>query len=441
MKVHKVCLFFICIITLTSCIKISNTIVYSYNTQLPIVPTDNNAVPLSSTQISNRTLSGEVENETTPVNPLQIDNITQDEILNSAILENYYPTILFSNRSEDPEFIFADPTLEKTYSWKLSAYELNPIRIENISDACKIIALVKSDIGEKVVNLNIDGTVGTTIFDLNEQNGDDVNLLPSLSPSGEYVAYVVLSGDLYFDSAQYQDINVVLLKSDNDKIRLSTKGGAANIGGQWSPTADEIVYSGKDDSGNLQVFITTFPEISTRQITQWKDNTISQIRGYWSTSGKELLLVTSHNALESEVFLYSTINRSIEKVMNLPKMRNIDKVFWSSDDRTILFSYENPDKGLLRTLLWFDKTSLTIYKQISERDIPNQNDSVTNISFPFPLSDDLHIIGFMGNHDEWFNIKIDSMEVAKLGWLGRSDWGIDMNIYYSSNNLSSCLQK
>ena len=135
---------------------------------------------------------------------------------------------------------------------------------------------------------------------------EDTN--PIISPTGKFVTYVVLSGELYYNSGQYQDVEIVELSGKGRPIRLTTRGGAG-AGGVWSPDGNSLAYTDFDEQGNLQVYITDMANLTKRLLTQFQNVGSVPFSLTWSPEGDQLVVIIQNQQKDNDAWMISTLHK------------------------------------------------------------------------------------------------------------------------------------
>ena len=205
----------------------------------------------------------------------------------------------------------------KAYSFTGQAY--TPWKVEQVNANCEMITLVKTDNGQKLIPITQNGKMKQEIFFLENNQPDTRRFLPTLSQTGKFIAYVVFSGELYYDTAQHQDVELVSLDNIDHAIRLTTRGGAWKEGGAWSLDGTQIAYTDYDEKDVLQVYITQpINEMAKKQVSQFsKPGEKPAGPLIWSADGKHLVLTQKNENDYIDVWIASTEGIPAFK-LNLP---------------------------------------------------------------------------------------------------------------------------
>jgi hypothetical protein len=321
------------------------------------------------------------------------------------------------------------------------ANELYPLKVEQVVGNCNLIILVDSQDGQKLIRMNQAGEIEQEIFSFENIQAGTQSYMPSLSKTGKYIAYVVFSGELYYDSAQYQDIEVIKIEDKQHPIRITSHGGAWKEGGVWSPDGMEIAYTDYDDHGILQVYITKIAdEISTMEITQFKDLGIKAGPISWSPSGDQLAVILEDNEQKTSVWIVSTQSHSALK-LDLPdgKYPIADKLYWSEDSSRLLLNIGNYiEKDDLAGLYWFDIENNKLLHGLTPKSASKINPEIDSFAYAFPLSTNLSRAIFYNSKGMWYLYDSVHQNIEYVSWLSNHEWGSHMDISLFSNDFSTC---
>ena len=202
----------------------------------------------------------------------QAPSVTPDAMLWDAEPE-YYESIIITDQNNDLFFLFQPGgTVHKIFTFDPRTYD--PWMAESITADCSFVEMVRithdPDWQHALVQIDRNGMVVAELFSIQMHMSDMVRFKPVLSPTGQYVSYSVYSGELYYDSAQYQDVEIVTLEHPDNPIRLTAHGGAWSGGGAWSPDGSLIAYTDYDEQGVLQVFTTRLEDLTQQLLTDFR---------------------------------------------------------------------------------------------------------------------------------------------------------------------------
>ncbi len=166
------------------------------------------------------------------------------------------------------------------------------------------------------------------------QSSRDINLSPSISPDGKYVAFLSSRGlfsiDLYLADAKSGKIIKKLVSSENDE-RFETIR-FINFSGSWSPDGKYFAFVVFDE-GNNAIAIEDVAHGYTKKIISISGTEeVNHIS--WSPDGRRLVLSASEGAV-SNLYFYDLKERKAEKLTD-DLYAEIQPV-WSPDGKTIAF--------------------------------------------------------------------------------------------------------
>ena len=268
-------------------------------------------------------------------------------------ISEFYPLIAITYQ-EPSRFLLFSPVgpIIKEIDIETRDYSLRTIR--QIRDDCKFIALVNSNDGNKLILVNPNGKSPQEIFRLpNDQPDIIFKSNPIISPTGKFVTYVVLSGELYYNSGQYQDVEIVELSGKGRPIRLTTRGGAG-AGGVWSPDGNSLAYTDFDEQGNLQVYITDMANLTKRLLIQFQNVGSVPFSLTWSPEGDQLVVIIQNQQKDNDAWMISTLHKPPYRLALPNQVAAISPLHWSKDGKRLLvFISDDPETGLTG-FYWFE---------------------------------------------------------------------------------------
>ena len=225
--------------------------------------------------------------------PTHAPSVTPDAMLWDAEPE-YYGSIIITDQDNDLFFLFQPGgTAHKIFPFNPRTYD--PWMAESITADCHFVAMVRithdPDWQHRLVQIDRNGEVVAELFSIQMHMSDMVRFLPVLSPTGQYVSYSVYSGELYYDSAQYQDVEIVTLEHPDNPIRLTAHGGAWNGGGAWSPDGSLIAYTDYDEQGVSQVYTTRLEDLTQQLLTDFRTPGLRAGGLSWSPDGDRIAVI------------------------------------------------------------------------------------------------------------------------------------------------------
>lgn len=367
-----------------------------------------------------------------------LSQITVTPVLNQG--QNYYGTIIITDRGDDSAFLLYNYDGTRNREYILDSQTYHPLLAEKITDQCDLIALVSTDVGHKLLQIDSGGNIVKEIFHLEFTDVDgNHRYFPMISPTGDYVAYVVFSGTLYYDNAEYQDIEVVPLNQPDNPVRITSHGGAWKNGGAWSPDGTQLAYTDYDEQGRLQINITTINSWNNHQLTEFRSSQMKPGPISWSPKGDRLAVILDNANNNREVWIVSVPHRTAQK-LSLPDgvVTIADKVYWSDDGSTILLSVGDYSESGLEGLYWFDIEYNQLTNAFTLARANEINSHIGSFYAHFPLSLDLSNIVFNGNPYEWFSYEYKNSVLAAVSWLDTRQWGTHLDVSIFRENIFVC---
>ena len=261
------------------------------------------------------------------------------------------------------------------------------------------------------------------IFRLSQTTADSPRWSPKISPDGQYIAYVVFSGFLGYDWAEFQNIEVVRLDDVEHVFQLSSRGGTWKQGGEWSPDSSKIAFTDYDQNGFLQVFVTSLPGLETQQISSLANRKLKPANLQWSPEGSKVVVVfQNQQPIEeisdpyAEVWIFYPAGDKPQK-LPLPSTNMFigDQLYWSEDGRMLLMITASRDVNhqLVSSLYWFDTEKNQLVVSVKEGEISSMITSDWfGIANFFPLTSDLSEIALVrGNNQDVFRFNAKTWEI------------------------------
>jgi Tol biopolymer transport system component len=357
-------------------------------------------------------------------------------------ISEFYPLIAITYQFPSRFLLFSpDGSFLKEIDLETQAYY--PLEIQQIRDDCKIIALVNSDDGHKLILVNPNSKSSQEIFQLPNDQPDIAKYSPILSPIGKYVTYVVLSGELYYDSGQYQDVEIVEMSGKGHPIRLTTRGGAG-AGGVWSPDGNSLAYTDFDEQGNLQVYITDIANLTKRQLTQFQNIGSLPKSLAWSPKGDQLVAIIQNQQGNADAWMISTLQKPPYKLALPDHVAAIYPPFWREDGKQLLVNIGDDSESGLTGFYWLDVEKNQLMHVFTEKNASSINPKADSFAHTFPLTTDFSIVGYYNSRYEWYSYNAKNNQIEHLAWLDHYQQESEFRIQDASTfngNLKTCITR
>lgn len=304
---------------------------------------------------------------------------------------------------------------------------------------CKLVLTVHTGSEIQLIDISI-ASEETAIVAAPHNDEPNTNwwTWPKLSPSGKYVSYLIWSGNINFDSAQYEDIEIVEM-GGNARQRITHNGGAWKSNGVWSPSEDKIAFSDFDSLGISQLFVYSVPLKERQLVTDFANSTNRVSYISWSPQGTRIIFISENeygqNTQNSDLWLIDLLhNQSTRLRLPDPPYTIGENIYWDKEGKRLLL---NMARGENEYLYWLNLEKVAAYHILQTTDIENTNQNIEVFSHLFPFSDDNSVVGFVSNNKIYrYDLatgKITPINIESLG----SDWSID-KIKPLKNEFSKC---
>ncbi|MEN4013947.1 MAG: hypothetical protein ROW48_18100 [Bellilinea sp.] len=315
---------------------------------------------------------------------------------------------------------------------------------------CGYIGLFTADGEHRIIQFSPEEGIPVEIFRLTQTPADSHRWSPKLSPDGQYIAYVVFSGHLGYDWAEFQNIELVRLDDIDKRVQLSSRGGTWKKGGEWSPDGSKISFTDYDHNGLLQVFVTSLPELNTQQISTFDNPKLKPASLQWSPEGSKVVVVFQNqqpveeiNDSHTEVWIFYPVGGKPHK-LPLPSTDMLigDQLYWSEDGRMLLLITASRDENnqMVSSVYWFDTERNQSVVSVTEEEISSLiNSDWFGISNFFPLTLDLSEIALVsGNNQDIFRFNARTLEMEPIPFMRFSEPLIITDIRIFEKEIPQC---
>jgi len=368
-------------------------------------------------------------------------SITPDPMLWDAEPE-YYGSIIITDQTNELFFLFQPGgTVQKVFPFEPRTY--GPWMAESITADCRFVAMVRithnPDWQHRLVQIDCNGEVVAELFSIQMHKSDMVRFEPVLSPTGQYVSYSVFSGEQYYDTAQYQDVEIVTLEHPDNPIRLTTHGGAWSGGGAWSPDGSFIAYTDYDEQGVLQVYTTRLEDLTQQLLTDFHTPGLRAGGLSWSPDGDRIAVIFESQDNKQEMWIVSVPAGRVYK-LNTPEWVELfsNRMFWSEDGSRLLLMAGNYFDSNQSGLYWFDVEDNRLVHVLTQGDASEINAQTREIAYPFPMTTDLSIVAFFSEPMWWYAYNSVSGQIEPLSGLNTIQWGIYLNVAVFQADIFAC---
>lgn len=221
------------------------------------------------------------------------------------------------------------------------------IGMDAFQPPCKIALVGKTE--EGILLFWYDLSTGETedIFRGQKQPDDSWQTWPKISPGRQWVAYVVWSSEMYYNSAEFQDVELVRIPVGRP-LRVTSGGGSASSGGVWSPVEDILAFSDTDERGNQQLYIYNPNDAKREKLTDFSDPLMKISSPSWAKQGDRIAFVVNRDYWlenqKAELWVTDLQEKQTGRIA-LPDAVNqiASEVYWREDGDQIMVFTADPD--------------------------------------------------------------------------------------------------
>ncbi len=133
---------------------------------------------------------------------------------------------------------------------------------------------------------------------------DGIDLSPTFSPDGRYVAYV---------SERSGQPQIFTQAIESGAIKRVTFSGNYNTQPAWSPTGDKLAFTMRENSGALNIFVVNTDGSGLTRLTENSGNNESPS---WSPDGR-MIVFTSNRQGQKKLFVMSATGKNQRQLLRL----------------------------------------------------------------------------------------------------------------------------
>jgi Tol biopolymer transport system component len=314
---------------------------------------------------------------------------------------------------------------------------LNAIQVAWSPEGCQLQATVTTGEDIRLLSVDLSGQVLQELFVGGYNSVGGWQTSPMLSPTGEWVAYIVWSGERYRVGAEFQDVEVMAVERQAEPSHLTERGGAWVWGAVWSPDGRRLAYSDYDEAEIAQVYH-SLPDGSDRlQLTEFTTPGLKVGAIKWSLDGQALAFATYYGDNLGGLWVASSDGTDLRQMaLDSTSPVEEDWLWWSADGDTLVADtrgYVSADG-----LYWFDSDTGEVRHTLYASETPYEG-----IVLPFPIVD-VQVMGFVAGDNNIY--QYDLVDGSRKLWADQKtlSQGILQQISPVPNgpiDLDFCLQK
>lgn len=267
----------------------------------------------------------------------------------------------------------------------------SPFHLGTFQPPCKLNLVATT--GQEIYLVRYDLSSGHSeeLFKGQKQPDDSWQTWPKISPNGEWITYTIWSGERYYDSAEFHDVELVR-RTGGQPLRITTRGGASSSGGVWSPVENIIAFGDTDERENQQLYIYDPNDAKKETLTNFSDPEIRIGLPSWSSQGNRIAFVVGWSyEMEhqpSELWVTDLQTRQTTRMALPDSVEQISSdVYWSEDEELMMVFTNNATGNY--GIYWVNNQKNRIQYAFDG----DQADRLYYLEMPVPITKDLRAVG------------------------------------------------
>ncbi|GAP16106.1 hypothetical protein LARV_03902 [Longilinea arvoryzae] len=268
------------------------------------------------------------------------------------------------------------------------------------SMGCQVINISDDQRGFVITTRDFNGNILKRAVALEKRNKDDRIFGYSISPSEQWIAYLVITGDwgMSYDEAEIQDVRLLKIDAGIPQTAklLTIHGGARANLVIWSPDNHYLAYTDFDENKSVQAFMYDLLTGESLQISHFgnEKETEQIIDLKWSIDSKYLAIATSVNVGKKDgksntgaVHLFRVSDNNLQTLnLKMKDVRNAE-IQWGDAHRllVLLITQKNIQTNPDFALIWFDVEKNAISRKLTQMEL-----GINQVFSALPLTDDLN---------------------------------------------------
>lgn len=330
-----------------------------------------------STEITPPTISTQQPQPTVNIKDIVLTVARSDSIMDSLLFFDQEMNLEISSRNE--------------FNAYLSSIDCHLL---SVSDNPKGFEIIKHDYFGKVIK---------KVLALEDRGVNDRIYNFSISPSEQWLAYLVITGDwgMSYADAEIQDLRLLKIDmvSPQNARKLTNRGGARPNTVVWSPDGHYLAYTDLNDKSFPQVYLFDLDTGSITQISHFDEEVKNEqiITLKWSLDSKFITFaiyrdMEDPNQDTGAIYVYNLLNGDFQILDIDISFVHANDIWWG-DDHRLLVNQRIFEESFQKTsfgIVWFDVEKNEIIRKLTQDEVKAESFSA------IPLSDNLDRILITG---------------------------------------------
>lgn len=364
----------------------------------------------SSTPISGN-MSTSASSTHTPIPTVTHSNVPE------SITPTFFagPLIAFPAQNHHAESVIVLLDLATATTRQITSHMLGGtiVAFDWASDGCELYVALEKAPNIQYVRVNLMGElISEQSQPIPYQVNDGIRDAWTMSPTADWIAYLLYSGEESDFDTEFQDVGVIS-NGQNDSQSIMLTDREWSVEATWSPTGDRLAYTLLDTNGIPQLHHANADGRDQIQLTHFVDP-IHHIEGIrWSPDGTGLIfnvysVAEPLNVGASSLWSVDRTGHNLQQA-DLKNFIVRQPAWWSQDGHRYAAIVENWEQGPEagnkgEKIVWIDRQDGAVLHQFWPAEAGIQFEHV------FPVGG-IERIGFLGRYLTVYNISTESIEL------------------------------